>query len=1058
MNLRFLPLLALVLVLTAIHSSAATTRYVNASNPNPAAPYTSWATAATNIQDAATFGGFGDTVLVTNGIYQYGGTLNSGSNRVNVVGGVTLQSVNGPAVTVIMGYQVPGTTNGNNAVRCVYLGSSATLSGFTLTNGATQTSGFPNAYGGGVYCATANCLVTNCVISGNSAASLGGGVYAGNLWNCTVSGNTAPSAGGVYQAALNNCIVTANRAISGGASGGGGASSSTLTNCIISGNTAAYPGGGVAGGTLVNCIISSNSAPTASGMGSATAYNCLFYGNTNGSSAYLSTLYNCTLAGNFSTGLGTADACKLNNSIIYYNSNSFYADCYQCTLTNCCTPLGNGTTSLPNNSISNAPAFVDMAHGNFHLQIGSPGMDGGTNIPATGVFDLDGKPRIVNGFVDMGAYEVQNTNPVHYVCMTNGTPVAPYTNWLTAATNIQDAIAVAQPTDFVVVSNGFYKGGGGIMFGSESNRVMVTNQITVLGLYGADYTVIVGSFFTSSATRCAYVGSNSVLYGFTLANGTTRTSGDPIKEESGGGAWCEKGGVISNCVFGGANFPYATGSTPSDACTAFEQGGAVYGGTIYNSTLANNTATALGGAAAAAALVNCVIETNSSAGGYAGGLYQGVATNCTFIGNLASEPITGRAGGAYQSILNNCTFIRNQGQSGGAALCTNYNCTFVNNGGTSIGGGTYGGILYNCLVSSNTAGAGGGAFQSTLYNCLVISNRATSTGGGTYGSTLVNCTISTNTSPQNDGGGGYQGTYYNCTISGNTGGGASVGTLYGCRLTGNTNANGGGALNCTLVNCLLTGNYATSSGGGASGGTLRNCTVVSNAAAQTGGVAAATVYNSIVYYNSIVSGTATNYSNGSINYCDTYPAPGGFGSITNEPGFVNLAAGDFHLQSASPCINSGNNAYVTTNVDFGGSPRTVGGTVDIGAYEYQTPASVISYAYLQQYGLPTDGSVDYADADGDGMTTWQEWKSGTVPTDATSVLQMSSSSNSVSGMVVSWQSVANVTYFLQRSGDLSAQPAFTTIQNNLVGQAGVTSYLDTDATNSSSYFYRVGVQ
>jgi hypothetical protein len=260
------------------------------------------------------------------------------------------------------------------------------------------------------------------------------------------------------------------------------------------------------------------------------------------------------------------------------------------------------------------------------------------------------------------------------------------------------------------------------------------------------------------------------------------------------------------------------------------------------------------------------------------------------------------------------------------------------------------------------------------------------------------------------------------------------------------------------VNCLLTGNYATGSGGGASGGTLRNCTVVSNAATQIGGVGSATVYNSIVYYNAIVFGTATNYSGGSLNYCDTFPSTGGFGSITNDPVFMNPAAGDFHLQSSSPSINSGNNGYVTTNIDFDGNARIAGGTVDIGAYEYQTPTSVISYAWLQQYGLPTDGSADYADTDGDGMNNWQEWKAGTIPTNAASVLRMSAPTNTMSGVVVTWQSVTNVTYYLQRGTNLTAQPAFSAIQSNLVGQVGVTSYTDTTATNGNSFFYRIGVQ
>ena len=90
------------------------------------------------------------------------------------------------------------------------------------------------------------------------------------------------------------------------------------------------------------------------------------------------------------------------------------------------------------------------------------------------------------------------------------------------------------------------------------------------------------------------------------------------------------------------------------------------------------------------------------------------------------------------------------------------------------------------------------------------------------------------------------------------------------------------------------------------------------------------------------------------------------------------------------------------------------------------------------------------------MSNWQEWRAGTLPFDNTSLLLMLSPTITPTNATLTWQSESNIVYFLQRT----PQPGvpFSTIQSNIVGWVGATSYTDTNAVGTGTFFYRVGVQ
>lgn len=408
--------------------ATAATLLVWPDSPAPTAPYTNWATAARTIQAAVDAAQAGDTVLVTNGVYATGGRAVYGTtvNRVAVDRPVVVRSVNGPAVSLIQGIPAPNPNHEGGPIRCAYLTNGAVLSGFTLTNGSLPSGDTREGGGGGVWCESTNALVTNCTITGNSAW-FGGGAYSGTLDHSALTRNTSTrDGGGAHSSSLLSCTLVRNYAdmvssgvgggayactlshcdlIQNGATDGGGAFDSVLDNCVITGNQSMDGGGGAAGGTLNNCSISGNDSRDGGGASTATLNNCTLSSNsaTWGGAAYYATLNNCTLIGNSAPWGGGACYGTLNNSILYYNFSEIgYPNYCYSSLNYCCTTPapGEGTGHL-----TAEPLFVDLTNGNLRLRPSSPCIDAGLNAYARGETDLDGRARILDGRVDIGAYE-----------------------------------------------------------------------------------------------------------------------------------------------------------------------------------------------------------------------------------------------------------------------------------------------------------------------------------------------------------------------------------------------------------------------------------------------------------------------------------------------------------------------------------------------------------------------------------------------------------------------------------------------------------------------------
>ncbi len=253
--------------------------------------------------------------------------------------------------------------------------------------------------------------------------------------------------------------------------------------------------------------------------------------------------------------------------------------------------------------------------------------------------------------------------------------------------------------------------------------------------------------------------------------------------------------------------------------------------------------------------------------------------------------------------------------------------------------------------------AGGTVTNCVIANHKTVNNTVPGSGGRIEGGLVVDC-IFTNNFTKCSGGAGTRGgaillngvnaVVDRCIIASNT------------LSDGGTSFGGGVCINSgTLRNSLILKNYCINYGGGVAlmgaNAKISHCTIVNNTAGTgSGGVHldSGTIKDCLVWGN-VVNGTQES---------------------GDDPGFVNAAAGDFHLNPASSAIDAGS-ASADNLLDLEKNPRVSGSASDKGCYEYdQNQFSLgISYEKLGTFApsqITLTAKVMPSTASLDSETTW----------------------------------------------------------------------------------------
>jgi predicted outer membrane repeat protein len=358
----------------------------------------------------------GLTISGGNQVYG-GGILNFGTLTVSncVFSGNTGGSSGGGAIYNVTSLTVNNSTFSGNSASQLGAGGginnissgTATISGSTFSANTATGSG-SSASSGAAISNSGTMQVSNCSFTGNSAGANGGGIYNNGsvtVTACSFANNSAGSDGGAIDqdgtATVTSCTFSGNSSASEGGALDNQGGTLTMTNCTIYGNTATSDGGGLTLGaatTLLNCTITANRVTFGSSGVFGAGINC---------AGTAPVLDNTIVAGNFQGASPSTTANDIAGSVATASANNLIGTGGSGGLTNGTNGNQVGVSNLGLGTLANNGGPTQTVA----LLPGSPAIDKGSNTYVkAGETDQRGFTRMVNGTVDIGAFEVQTTS------------------------------------------------------------------------------------------------------------------------------------------------------------------------------------------------------------------------------------------------------------------------------------------------------------------------------------------------------------------------------------------------------------------------------------------------------------------------------------------------------------------------------------------------------------------------------------------------------------------------------------------------------------------------